>query len=117
MAYSEKLAADVRDALSHLPNVTEKKMFRGLAFLVNDKMCINVSGNDLMVRFDPALEAEVKHKKGFRTVVMKGREYKGYGYISEEGYRAKKDFDYWVNLALAFNDRAQSSRAKKKKKA
>jgi TfoX/Sxy family transcriptional regulator of competence genes len=104
MAYNEKLAERIRKALSHLPRVEEKKMFRGLTFMVNDKMCVSVSGDELMCRFDPALQDTVTKKKGFRTMIMKNRIYKGYGYINEESIRSKKDFDYWLNLSLAFNE-------------
>lgn len=70
-------------------------------------MCVSVSGDEMMCRFDPALHETVAKKNGFRTMIMKGREYKGYGYISEEGMKSKKDFDYWVNLCLEFNSRAK----------
>ena len=55
MAYDEKLADRVREALADIPNVEEKKMFRGVTFMVNDKMCVSVSGNELMLRLDPDL--------------------------------------------------------------
>jgi len=47
-----------------------------------------------MCRFDPALQEMVAEKNGFRKMVMKGREYKGYGYIAQEGIKSKKDIDY-----------------------
>ena len=47
------------------------------------------------------------------TVKMKGREYKGYVYISEEGIKTKKDLAYWISLALDFNKLAKSSKKKK----
>lgn len=119
MAYNEKLADRVREALADLPNITEKKMFSGLAFLVNDKMCINVSGEELMCRFDPVLQDDVSEKRGYRSMIMKGKELKGYCYVSEEGFKPKKDFDYWINLCLDFNSKAKSSKKKttNKKKA
>jgi hypothetical protein len=104
MAYNEKLAERIRKALAHLPHVEEKKMFRGLTFMVNDKMCVSASGDELMCRFDPALQNTATKKKGFRTMIMKNRIYKGYGYINEDGIRSKKDFDYWINLCLAYNE-------------
>lgn len=113
MAYNEKLARRIRAALAHIPKVEEKNMFGGLAFMVNKKMCINVSGDEMMCRFDPALQQTVVAKKGFRTMIMKGRELKGYGYISEEGIKSKKDFDYWVGLSLDFNKRAKASKKSK----
>jgi TfoX/Sxy family transcriptional regulator of competence genes len=58
MAYSTKLADRVREYLFRLPDlqIEEKKMFGGLAFLVNGKMCVNISGENLMCRFDPGLK-------------------------------------------------------------
>jgi TfoX/Sxy family transcriptional regulator of competence genes len=114
MAYDEKLAARIRKALEHLPKVEEKKMFRGVTFMVNGKMCLSVSGDEMMVRFDPALQEIVAEKNGFRTMIMKDREYKGYGYVSQEAIRSKRDFDYWVGLALDFNKRAKASKKSKK---
>jgi len=114
MAYDEKLAARIRQALAHLPKVEEKKMFRGVTFMVNGKMCLSVSRDEMMIRFDPALQEIVAEKNGFRTMIMKDREYKGYGYVSQEAIRSKKDFDYWVGLALDFNKRAKASKKAKK---
>jgi TfoX/Sxy family transcriptional regulator of competence genes len=114
MAYDEKLAARIRQALAHLPKIEEKKMFRGVTFMVNGKMCVSVSGDEMMIRFDPALQETVAEKNGFRTMIMRDREYKGYGYISQQAIKSKKDFDYWVGLALDFNKRAKASKKTKK---
>ena len=54
MAYDEKLAQRVRESLPRL-DVEEKKMMGGLTFMVNDKMCVGVHKEDLMVRLDPLL--------------------------------------------------------------
>lgn len=114
MAYNEKLADRIREALADIPNVEEKKMFRGVTFMVNGKMCLSVSGDEMMCRFDPGWQETVAEKSGFRIMIMKGRVYKGYGYISQEGIKSKKDFDYWVNLCLEFNSKAKASKKKKK---
>jgi TfoX N-terminal domain len=116
MAYDLKLADRIRKSLSAVPKikVEEKKMFRGTTFMVNGKMCVSVSGDNLMCRFDPALQKEVMEKPGFQPMIMKGREYKGYGYINPEGIKSKKNFDYWMGLCLDFNDKAKSSKKKKK---
>ena len=114
MAYNEKLTARIRAALAHLPNVQEKRMFRGVTFMVNDKMCISAGDNKIMCRIDPTIHEEAVKRKGCETVKMKGREYKGYVYVSEEGIKAKKDLDYWIRLALEFNELAKSSKKKKK---
>jgi TfoX/Sxy family transcriptional regulator of competence genes len=112
MPYNEKLADRLRESLAHLSKVEEKKMFRGVTFMVNGKMCVCVSGEEMMCRFDPELHELVAEKKGFRTMLMKGREYKGYGYVSLDAIQSKKDFEYWLNLCLDFNSRAKSSKKK-----
>ena len=113
MAYSPKLADRIRRALAGIRNVEEKKMFRGIAFMVNDKMCVTVGDNEMMCRIDPELHESAIKRKGCRTMIMKGKEYKGWVLISEEGMKTKKDFDYWINLALDFNKRAKSSKTGK----
>jgi TfoX/Sxy family transcriptional regulator of competence genes len=113
MPYSEKLANRIRESLGAIPKVEEKKMFRGITFMVNGKMCVNVSGEEMMCRFDPALQEEIAEKKGFRTMIMKGRVYKGYGYVSPDVIKSKKEFDFWIDLCLEFNVKAKSSKKKK----
>ena len=120
MAYNEKLTNRVREALTGVSNIEEKKMFSGITFMVNGKMCVSAGNDRIMCRIDPAIHEEVVKREGCRTVEMKGREYKGYVYINEEGMKTKKDFDFWIGLALAFNKKAKASKparktAKKKK--
>jgi hypothetical protein len=76
MPYNVKLADRIRAYLEEIPNlkIEEKEMFRGLAFLVNGKMCINVSGENLMCRFNPELANEVAEKPGFQPMIMRGRQ-------------------------------------------
>ena len=116
MAYNIKLADRLREYLAGFPKlkIEEKKMFRGVAFMVNGKMCVNVSGENLMCRFDPALQDEVAEKIGYEPMVMKGKELKGYCYVQPIGFKSKKDFEYWVGLCLAYNERAKTSMKKKK---
>ena len=114
MAYNEKLTKKIRSALAHLPAVEEKKMFRGVTFMVNGKMCITAGDNRIMCRIDPAIHQDVIKRKDCCTVQMKGREYKGYVYVNEDGIKLKKDFDYWIGLALDFNKIAKASPKKKK---
>ncbi|MFX1705918.1 TfoX/Sxy family protein [Chitinophaga sp. CC14] len=107
MAYSEKLADKIRQALAAVPHVEEKKMFGRIAFMVNGKMCLTAGPGQMMCRIDPAIHAEAVKKDGCRTVIMKGREYKGFVYVNEDHLRTKKDFNYWVTLALEFNKKGK----------
>lgn len=67
MAYNEIIADRMREALLDIPKVEEKKMFRGITFMVDDKMCISVSGNEIMCRIDPLLHDELVEKNGCRV--------------------------------------------------
>lgn len=115
MAYSIKLADRIRTYLEAIPDlkVEEKPMFSGLAFLVNGKMCVNVSHENLMCRFDPELEHEIADRIGFLPMIMKGKQLKGYCYVIEDGYKSKKNFEYWLKLCLDFNKKAKASKTKK----
>lgn len=116
MAFDTILADRVREYLAVFPKlkIEEKQMFRGLAFLVNGKMCINISGQNLMCRFDPIKTEGIAEKTGFLPMIMKGNEYKGYCYVEPSGIKSKKDFEFWINLCLAFNDEAKISKKRKK---
>lgn len=115
MPYDIELANRIREYLSQFPSLKteEKKMFQGLAFMINDKMCINVSSENLMCRFDPGLYEELALKKGFQPVIMKGREYNGYCYVTPEGFQSKVNFEFWINLCLEYNNKAKSSKKKR----
>ena len=110
MAYNEKLADRVREALVDIPNVTEKKMFRGVTFMVDDKMCVSVSGDELMLRLDPELTEQLVEDPGTRPMIHGGKYMKGFIYVSEERFRNQKDFDHWIKLALDYNPIAKSSK-------
>ncbi len=112
MAYNLKLADRVREYLADIPKliIEEKKMFSGLTFMVNGKMCVSVSNDNLMCRFDPSLQEVAAEKNGFQPMIMKGRQYKGYCYVSPDGYKQKRDFDYWIRLCVDFNGKAKPSK-------
>ena len=103
MAYNKILTDKVRNALAHLPSVEEKRMFSGITFMVNGKMCISVGDDRIMCRIDPNLQEEAIKRKACRIVSMRGREYKGYVYVNWEGIAENEDFNYWIGLALDFN--------------
>ncbi|MBK7105024.1 MAG: TfoX/Sxy family protein [Ignavibacteriae bacterium] len=114
MAYNEQLANRIRQKLSDLPNVIEKKMMGGLTFMYNDKMCVGILKDELMCRIDPALHEESVEKIGCRTMDFTKRPMKGYVMIDESGMKSQADFGYWLNLAIDFNKQAISSKKKVK---
>lgn len=115
MPFSEKLSDRIREALMHLPQVEEKHMFGGVCYMVNGKMCVGVVGEELMCRIDPLKEEEALSKRGCRPMDFTGKPMKGYVYVEEAGMKSKTDFDYWIQLCLAFNEKAKASVKKKKR--
>ena len=113
MAYNEKLADRIRTLLQHLKKVEEKEMMGGLTFMVNGKMCVGIIKDEMMCRIDPALHEMAVEKNGCRTMDFTGRPMKGYVMVDESGMKTKKEFDYWISLALDFNKKAKSSKKKK----
>jgi TfoX/Sxy family transcriptional regulator of competence genes len=116
MAVNEKLTLRVRELLAALPQVEEKRMFRGIAFMVDGKMCLTVGDDRLMCRIDPETHADAVSRPGCRTVEMGGRPYLGFVYVDEKNLATKRELRAWVDRALEFNPRAKASSAKKKKK-
>jgi TfoX/Sxy family transcriptional regulator of competence genes len=112
MPYNEQLADNIREALSHLSDVEEKKMFRGICFMVNGKMCVTASHDEMMVRFDPADFEAVMEKPGCHAMIRNGKALKGFVFVGEESWRSKRDFMYWIDLALTFNKHAKATKKK-----
>lgn len=117
MSYNEKLADRTREiiALSH-KKVEEKRMFGGLCFMVNDKMCVGVEKERLMVRLDPALFDEVMEKEGCRPMDFTGKIMKGFVFVDIDALNTRKKLEYWVKLALDYNKVAKASKKKTVKK-
>jgi len=89
-------------------------MFGGLCFMVNEKMCVGVEQERLMVRFDPAITDQVMVKEGCHPMDFTSKVMKGFAFVDIEVLNTKKKLEYWVNLALEFNKEAKSSSKKKK---
>jgi TfoX/Sxy family transcriptional regulator of competence genes len=102
-ALNPKLTKRIRDALPEGLEVEEKKMFGGIAFMINGKMCVTVGDNRIMCRIDPGLHQEVILQPGVSTVKMKGRDYIGWIYVDESVVPDKRKLSYWLKLALEFN--------------
>lgn len=85
-------------------------MFAVLNFMVNRKTCVCVSGENLMLRFNPNLQEELAELNGYETMLMKGKTYKGYCYINPDGYKNSKDFEYFMNLCLDYNKVSKKSK-------
>ncbi len=117
MAYNEKLADRTREiiSLTH-KKVEEKRMFGGLCFMVNDKMCVGVEKERLMIRLDPAKYDEVIEKEGCKPMDFTGRVMKGYVFVDIAALNTNKKLGYWINFALEYNKVAKASKKKAVKK-
>jgi len=114
MAYNENLADRVRELISATHNITdEKKMFGGLCFMVNDKMCVGVETERLMLRLDPAIYEEVMEMEGCQPMDFTGKVMKGFVFVDIEVLKTKKQLNYWLQLALDYNKTAKASKKKK----
>jgi TfoX/Sxy family transcriptional regulator of competence genes len=104
--YNAEVAARVRSVLSDRDNVREVKMFGGLAFMVDERMVVCVSGGRgaLVVRVAPERDAEYLKKVGAERAEMgKGRSMgEGWITIDEEALEKDEDLQYWMDAALAF---------------
>ena len=115
MAYQEELVNRIRERLATSLPVEEKEMFRGLCFMVDDKLCICTYDEEFLCRIGVA-QAEIELEKGnCRQMINGSRVMKDYVYVSAEDIRSNKDFNYWIDLCLEFNKEAKASKRRAKK--
>ena len=112
MSYNEKLADRIREALVDQPDVEEKKMFKGLCFMVNGKMCLCASGDEMLCRIGPNNFEQALETIGCRGMIRNGKPLKDFVFVGPEAMHTQQRFDYWVNAALAFNPRAKATKKK-----
>ncbi|MBX2815728.1 MAG: TfoX/Sxy family protein [Saprospiraceae bacterium] len=115
MAYDDHLADRILQSLRRkTDNIETKKMFGGLCYMVDGKMCVGAVGDKIMARIGPASYEESLTKAGCMPMDFTGRPMKGYVFVNDQGYDLDIDLDHWVDLALAFNPIAKSSKKKRK---
>jgi TfoX/Sxy family transcriptional regulator of competence genes len=115
MAYDTSLADRITDVFTaRRVDFFTKRMFGGLCFMVHDKMCVGLTNKLLMVRLDPAIEAEALKRKGCRPMDFTGRPMKGYVFVEAEGTETDVELAAWLTMALEFNPKAKASKSKSK---
>ena len=112
MAYNQIIADRIREILVDQPVIEEKEMMGGVAFMVNNKMCVGVIKDDMMARIDPEVYEEALEKRGCRPMDFTGKTMKGWVFISLEGIDTVKDMEYLISLALDFNQKAKATKKK-----
>lgn len=102
MAYSEDLAQRIRDAIDGRPGVNERKMFGGIAWMVNGNMACGIVGEDLMVRLDRA-DAEVAIAENHvGPMEFTGRPMSGFIMVEAAGIGSDIDLGRWIDAGAAF---------------
>jgi TfoX/Sxy family transcriptional regulator of competence genes len=103
MAYDEDLANRIRELIEDEPDVTERRMFGGLAFLVGGNMSVAASGQGgLMVRVDPADADDLLARPHTEAVEMRGRPMRGWLRVEAEGIRGQRQLAPWVRRGVAY---------------
>ena len=103
MAYDEVLADRVREVISLRDQVTEKKMFGGIAWMVGGNMACGVSsGGDLIVRLDPQESEKALAEPGVRVFDMTGRPMRGWLLVEPEAIEADEQLAGWVDAGAGF---------------
>ena len=103
MAYDEQLADRVREAVEGEAGMTEKRMFGGLAFLVNGNMAVSASGQGgVLLRVDPAATESLVDGQHVRRFEMRGREMDGWLHLDAEAVSVEAELRRWVDHGLAY---------------
>lgn len=115
MAYDEYLQERIDSVLKEKSVPFEaRKMMGGLCYMIDDKMCLGIIGNDLMARVGPDAFDDLLGKKGARVMDFTKRPMKGYLYVSPEGVDFSEDLEFWIDKCLEFNPKAVASKKRKR---
>jgi TfoX/Sxy family transcriptional regulator of competence genes len=103
MAYDEDLADRIRELVATEKDLTEQKMFGGLAFLIGGNMAVAASGQGgILVRVDPAASAKLVSSSKAEPMVMRGRAMDGWLRVDAEHVREKRQLAAWVKRGVAY---------------
>jgi TfoX/Sxy family transcriptional regulator of competence genes len=103
MAYDEELADRIRELLRGQRDLTEKKMFGGLAFLIGGNMAVAASGQGgVLVRVDPAQSDRLVATTKAHLMEMRGRPMRGWLRVDTANLRTKRQLEKWVELGATY---------------
>lgn len=102
MAYDEGLAQRIREQLGTRPDMTEKKMFGGLCFMIAGHMAFGIIKDELMARVGPDQYHESLSDKHAKEMDFTGKAMKGMIYVTPEGLRDDQDLKVWLDTCLTF---------------
>jgi len=101
MSYDVALADRIRRRIGERPDLVEKEMFGGLAFLVDGRMSVGVAGSELMVRVGTDAHDEYVSRPGARIMDFTSRPMRGWITVSAEGFETDEDLDVWIDQGIA----------------
>ena len=116
MAYDESLAERMRNVIGTRDGVTEKKMFGGVAFLLDGKMFCGIAEDDLMVRVGPERFEASLAEAHVRPMDFTGRPMNGYVFVGAKGTKSHDAIRKWVGLGTDFVATLPRSAARKRRK-
>lgn len=102
MAFDATLADRIRRRLGKRSGLIEKKMFGGLAFLLNGNMCCGIHGNEMIVRLDPAQTDSALAKPDTRVFDITGRPMKGWILIAPKALATDAELGNWIEIATRY---------------
>ena len=116
MAYDEGLAERLRAILDEQRVVSEKKMFGGLCFLLDGKMCCGIVKDQLMVRVGAEHHAKALKQPSARPMDFTGRPMKGFVFVGQDGLDSERQLEWWVGLGVSAARAALPAVARKAKR-
>jgi TfoX/Sxy family transcriptional regulator of competence genes len=102
MVFDERLAGRMRKALAQRKGITEKKMFGGLAFLLDGKMCCGIVKDEMVVRVGPDRYGEALARPHARPMDFTGRSMKGFVFVGQAGIESDESLAEWLELGLKY---------------
>ena len=103
MAYDQELADRVREHVEHEKGLTEKRMFGGLAFLINGNMAVSASGKGgLLLRVDPAETESLLREPHASRFEMRGREMNGWLHLDANALATDDELGRWIRRGVTY---------------
>ncbi|MDZ7801157.1 MAG: TfoX/Sxy family protein [Trueperaceae bacterium] len=102
MAFDEGFAQRVREVLTDTEGLAEKRMFGGVAWLLDGNMAVGILGPELMVRVGPDVYDEILAERGARPFDVTGRPMRGWVLVAQDATGEEKELSAWIVRGLAF---------------
>jgi TfoX/Sxy family transcriptional regulator of competence genes len=102
MVFDERLAERIRGSLGRRKGIVEKRMFGGVAFLLNGNMCVGVHKSELIVRLAPEATDAALAQSHTRRFDLTGRPLKGWILVELEGLKTDAKLEKWIQVAAKY---------------